>query len=287
MHRLQHGGGEHDAGRPQRVAGGHPGAPSGTSTMTASRHAEVDVRVDLHLLEEVGVGLADARDLADGDALRDRASSGRRRSSPPSRSRPRPGRRPACARGRGRASRACRARGARSRPRSSARSTADTAASWSVRSWIRAVPRVTRVTMPDEPVRRDDGVVDPDAVLRAGCDDDRLRERARRAGRSPRPRRDRSRPGSAGRPGTRRSRRRDSFSWRANSFWIARWRRSRTSRGALRLGAGVEQAVGPAVRVTERLRDALDADRERPQHASRRPTARRTAARRRRSETRS
>ena len=35
---------------------------------------EVDVRVDLHLLEQVGVGLADARHLADRDPLRDRAS---------------------------------------------------------------------------------------------------------------------------------------------------------------------------------------------------------------------
>ena len=76
--------------------------------------------------------------------------------------------------------------------------------------------------------------------------------------------------------------RRYAFSWSANSLWIERWRSSRNSVAEL-LGVAArgEEAVAPGVRVAERLRDALEADRERAKHgrAGRLDTAQRTGRR--------
>ena len=70
-HDLQQRGDEDDSAKPRSDrADAHPPRSVGTSTMTASSGAEVDVRVDLDLLEEVGVGLPDARDPPDRDPLR-------------------------------------------------------------------------------------------------------------------------------------------------------------------------------------------------------------------------
>ena len=114
----------------------------------------------------------------------------------------------------------------------------------------------------DEAVRGDDRVVDPDAVLRARRDDDRLRERAGRP--ADHLGRDRVEVGGEARTvDVVEQRRRYAFSWSANSLWIARWRRSRLGAERSASERAVEQAVGPAVGVTERLRDALEAHRER------------------------
>ena len=61
------------------------------------------------------------------------------------------------------------------------RSIAGAAASSSVRSWTRAVSGRDAGHEADEAVGGDDRVVDANAVVRAGGDDDRLRERAGRA----------------------------------------------------------------------------------------------------------
>ena len=73
-HGLQHRRDEDDE-RARRTAPALTGGRlRGDEHENRVERAEVDERVDLNLLEEIGIRLPDARHLADRNALRDRAS---------------------------------------------------------------------------------------------------------------------------------------------------------------------------------------------------------------------
>ena len=127
----------------------------------------------------------------------------------------------------------------------------------------------------DEAVGGDRRVVQADAVARARGDDDRLRERARRPARDLR---------DDGVEVSGEARAVDVVELRAQVLVLLQ--RELALDCPLQevavllaepfgLVARGEQAVGPAVGVTERLRDALEPDREGPERPSRRPTRRR------------
>src|SRR6187402_2231137 len=148
-HCLEHRGGEDDAGQAQRAAGGH-GRSLGTSTITASRPPKstngstctcwkrsVSVWPTLVTLPmAIPFGYSELRP-AVLQPLVTTSSPTRMTSSLRTRSRTSVSRVP----------RACSTMPSAPVPRS----IAETAACWSVRSWMRAVPRVTRVTMPTSP----------------------------------------------------------------------------------------------------------------------------------------
>ena len=67
-HDLKHRGDEDDGHRPQERTRSSSAAPRRNQDEHGIERAVVDVRVDLHLLEEVGVRLPDARNLSDRES---------------------------------------------------------------------------------------------------------------------------------------------------------------------------------------------------------------------------
>jgi hypothetical protein len=120
---------------------------------------------------------------------------------------------------------------------------------------------------PDEPVPGHDRVVEPDPVLGARCDDDRLREGAGRAA-------DHLGQDRVEVVGEARA---VDVLVQAPQVLVLLERELALDHALpelavlllqpLGLGPRLEQAVGPAVRVPERLRDAFEADRERTEDA--------------------
>ena len=145
------------------------------------------------------------------------------------------------------------------------RSTAETAACSSVSSWIACGVRGHARHEADEPVSGDDGVVDADAAIRARCDDDCLRER---------PCRPADHLGGDGVEVAREARAVDVVEQTSQGLVLLERElaldRTLTEIAnldteALRIRACGQEAVGPAVRVSKRLRDPLEPDRERAQ----------------------